>query len=141
MLVGKGSKLNSVFKMKCPRCQEGEFFISHPYDMKNLGKIHENCSKCGLKYEKEVGFYYGAMYASYALGVALFVTCWVSFNLFFPNAGTWTQIAIISGLSIFLSPYLYALSKVIWANLFFSYDPDAIKNYQDSESSNNVQKD
>ncbi|WP_300664194.1 DUF983 domain-containing protein [Fluviicola sp.] len=135
MLVGKGSKLNSVFKMKCPRCQEGEFFISHPYDMKNLGKIHSNCSKCGLKYEKEVGFYYGAMYASYALGVALFVTCWVSFNFFFPGAGTWTQIAIISGLSIFLSPYLYALSKIIWANLFFSYDPDAIKNYQSSKGS------
>lgn len=133
MLVGKGSKLNSVFRMKCPRCQEGEFFISHPYDMKNLGKTHKNCSKCGLKYEKEIGFYYGAMYASYALGVALFVTCWVSFNLFFPSAGTWTQITIISGLSIFLSPYLYALSKIIWANIFFSYDPDAIKNYQDSE--------
>jgi uncharacterized protein (DUF983 family) len=119
--------------MRCPQCREGEFFLSQPYDMKNLGKIHEHCSKCGLKYEKEVGFYYGAMYVSYALGVALFVTCWVSFNLFFPKTGTWTQITVISGISIFISPYFYALSKIIWANLFFPYDPDAISKHRLSE--------
>ncbi|WP_343747811.1 DUF983 domain-containing protein [Fluviicola sp.] len=133
MLVGKGSRLNSIFKMRCPQCREGDFFLSHPYDMKNLGKTHEHCPKCGLKYEKEVGFYYGAMYVSYALGVALFVTCWVSFNLFFPGTGTWTQIAIISGLSIVVSPYFYALSKIIWANLFFSYDPEAISKHEQAE--------
>lgn len=132
MLIGKGSKLNSIFKMKCPRCREGDFFISHPYSMKNIGKTYKYCPSCGLKYEKEVGFYYGAMYVSYGLGVGLFVACWVCFNLFFPNASTFIQISVISGLSIFLSPYLYALSKVLWANLFFSYEPDAIKKHRNS---------
>ncbi|WP_245545460.1 DUF983 domain-containing protein [Fluviicola taffensis] len=98
--------------------------------MKKIGKTHKNCPSCGLKYEKEIGFYMGAMYVSYALGVALFVACWVSINLFFPNANVFTQIAVISGLSILLSPYLYALSKIIWANLFFSYDPEAIDKFK-----------
>ncbi|WP_294678644.1 DUF983 domain-containing protein [uncultured Fluviicola sp.] len=128
-------RLKSIFQMKCPQCREGDFFVSKPYDMKNLGKTHEHCSKCGLKYEKEIGFYYGAMYVSYALGVALFVTCWVSFNLFFPQANIWLQIGIISGLSIILSPYFYALSKVIWANLFFSYDPEAIEKFKKGSKS------
>ncbi len=136
MLLGIGSRLNSIFKMKCPRCQEGDFFLSHPYSMKNIGKTYKYCPSCGLKYEKEIGFYYGAMYVSYGLGVALFVTCWVSFNLFMPQANIWLQIGIISGLSIFLSPYLYALSKIIWANLFFSYDPEAIKNYKELKTEN-----
>jgi len=98
--------------------------------MKNIGLTYKNCPSCGLKYEKEVGFYYGAMYVSYGLGVGLFVACWVSFNLFMPQANIWLQIGIISGLSIFLSPYLYALSKIIWANLFFSYDPEAINDFK-----------
>lgn len=132
MLVGKGSRLYSIFKMKCPRCQEGDFFISHPYDLKNVGKTHEHCPSCGLKYEKEVGFYYGAMYVSYALGVALFVTCWTTFNLFFPNANIFLEIFIISALSVFLSPYLYALSKIIWANFFFHYDSKAIEQHRAS---------
>jgi len=54
-MVGKGSKLYSIFKSKCPRCQEGEFFVSHPYDLANMGDIHTHCDQCGLKYAKEPG--------------------------------------------------------------------------------------
>ena len=121
-MFGKDSKLYSVFKHKCPRCHEGEFFVSHPYDLKNAGNIHEHCSVCNLKYSKEPGFYYGAMYVSYALGVALFVTFWVSFNLFFPSVSIAFQITSIIVATVLLTPYLYALSKIIWANLFIKYD-------------------
>ncbi len=126
-LIGKGSKLNSIFKMRCPRCQEGKFFTSHPYNLKNAGNLYERCSNCDLKYEKEPGFYQGAMYVSYALGVALFVTLWVSFNLFFPSLSTGVQVTIVAVSSIGLTPLMYALSKIIWANLFISYEgKDAI---------------
>ncbi len=121
-MVGKGSKLFSIFKHKCPRCHEGEFFVSHPYDLKNAGNIHEHCNVCHLKYSKEPGFYYGAMYVSYALGVALFVTLWVSFRLFLPSASIGFQITSIIVATVLLTPYLYALSKIIWANLFIKYD-------------------
>ncbi len=120
-------RLKSIFKFKCPRCLKGEFFKFHPYDIKNVGKLHETCSNCGLKYEKEKGFYYGAMYVSYALGVALFVAFWVTFNLFFPRASSFAQITVISSASLILSPYLYALSKIIWANLFFHYEKPGSK--------------
>lgn len=122
VMFGKGSKLYSIFKMKCPRCQEGDFFVSHPYDLKHAGEVHTHCSKCGLKYSKEPGFYYGAMYVSYALGVALFVTLWVSFNLFLPFVNVYIQLLTISLASLLLGPYLYALSKIIWANLFIKYE-------------------
>jgi hypothetical protein len=65
------------------------------------------------------------MYVSYALGVALFVTIWASCNLFFDNVGVWTQIGLIVFFSIVLSPYLFALSKIIWANFFIHYKADA----------------
>lgn len=122
-MFGKGSKLYSIFKMKCPRCQEGDFFVARPYNLKKAGDIHTHCSHCGLKYSKEPGFYYGAMYVSYALGVALFVTLWVSFNLFLPSVNVYWQLLTISLTSILLGPYLYALSKIIWANLFIKYEP------------------
>ncbi len=111
--------------MRCPRCQEGDFFQAHPYNLKKAGDIHTNCPNCGLKYSKEPGFYYGAMYVSYGLGVALFVALWVSFNLFFEDLSVAWQIGIISGLFVLLGPYLYALSKIIWANIFIKYDPNA----------------
>jgi len=121
-MISKGSKLFSVFRFKCPRCQEGEFFESHPYDLAKIGEIKSHCSVCGLKYEKEPGFYYGAMYVAYALGVALFVTLWTSFNLFFPTVSVGFQILVIVVATIVLSPILFALSKIIWANMFIAYD-------------------
>lgn len=122
MIFGKGSKMYSILRMKCPRCQEGDFFVSNPYDLKHAGDIHAHCPKCGLKYSKEPGFYYGAMYVSYALGVALFVTLWVSMSLFFHIESAGVQISVIVAATLLLTPYLYALSKIIWANFFIKYD-------------------
>lgn len=121
-MFSKGTKLYSIFRFKCPRCHSGDFFVSHIYDLSRIGDIHEHCTECGLKYEKEPGFYYGAMYVAYALGVALFVTLWVSFNLFLPTLSVGFQITVIVVSTVVLSPYLYALSKIIWANMFISYD-------------------
>ncbi len=121
-LFGKGTKFYSILKMRCPRCQEGEFFVSTPYNLKKAGDIHEHCPKCDLKYSREPGFYYGAMYVAYALGVALFVTFWASFNLFLPEVSVWWQVGIISFVSIVAAPLNYALSKIIWANLFIRFE-------------------
>ena len=40
-------------------------------------KMHVNCPVCNYKFEKEPGFYIGAMYVSYALGVGEIVACLV----------------------------------------------------------------
>ena len=63
----KDSKLYSILHFKCPFCHEGDFFLSHPYDLKHAGDLHEACPVCHRKYEKEPGFYYGAMFISYAI--------------------------------------------------------------------------
>lgn len=122
----KGSKLFSVFKGKCPQCHEGDFFVSHPYDLSKLGDVKDTCDKCGLKYSKEPGFFYGAMYVAYALGVATFVTFWASMNLFFSNVSIGVQIGVVVLAILVLSPYLFSLSKIIWSNMFVSYEKDAL---------------
>jgi hypothetical protein len=120
-------KMYSISNFKCPQCHQGDFLTHHIYDLKHVGDIHLECNVCGLKYEKEPGFYQGAMYVSYALGVALFVTLWVSMNLFFDNINVGLQIFIIIFSTFILSPFLFALSKIIWANMFIKYDPNAGK--------------
>lgn len=120
--IKKGTKCYSIFHMKCPRCHEGDFFVSRPYDLSKAGDIHKNCAVCGLKYAKEPGFYYGAMYVSYGLGVAMFVAMWVLSLLLFPPLTIFWQLFIIIAPTVVLSPYLYALSKIIWANMFIRYE-------------------
>jgi uncharacterized protein (DUF983 family) len=129
----KGTKIYSIINFKCPCCQEGDFFISHPYNFKFTGDIHENCSVCGKKYMLEPGFYQGAMYVAYSLGVVIFVSIFGSCSLFFPSIGVWTQISIFSLLIIFLGPFLFSLSKIIYANIFMKFDPNAKSNFLKSK--------
>ena len=121
----KGSKLYSIATMTCPQCQESHMMVANPYRFSTMGEVKNKCGVCGLDLKPEPGFYYGAMYVSYGLSVAIFVSIWASCTWFFENVGVWTQISLVLIALIGLGPYLYALSKVIWANIFFSYKANA----------------
>jgi|TARA_B110000967_G_scaffold33527_1_gene32193 hypothetical protein len=120
-MLKKGTKLYSILKRKCPVCQEADFFISKPYNLKNLGKIHDSCCNCNESFSKEPGFYYGAMYVSYGLGVAMFVSIFLLTYLIYPDSSAFTYITLIAIAMVFLGPFLYELSKIIWANMFMSF--------------------
>lgn len=121
-IFSKGTKMYSILHMKCPHCQEGEFFESrNPYNLKKAGNILDECPVCHRKLSKEPGFYYGAMYVAYGLGVAVFVTVLVATVVLYPQAPDWVYIALTVLVLFFGGPFFYALSKIIWANLFFRY--------------------
>ena len=118
-------KIYSSLHFKCPRCLEGDFFeCNNPYNLKKTGDVKEECSFCGLKYSPEPGFYIGAMYVSYAFGIAMFVAVWVALSVLYPDYSPMLLISFLFISLIGLGPYLYALSKIVWANMFFSYDEE-----------------
>lgn len=117
-MVKKGNKLYSILFFKCPACHEGDFFVSHPYNLKKAGDIYESCKICQTKYSKEPGFYYGAMYVSYALAVAFSISLYVMLNVLKFDFTIEQFILFYSLLILFSTPFIYALSKIIWANIF-----------------------
>jgi hypothetical protein len=121
-MVQKGNKLYSILHSKCPHCHEGQFFVDgNPYHLMKAGDILDQCPVCARRYTPEPGFYYGGMYVSYALGVALFVSIYVAILVLYPAATMWTYvIGVVAGLVVF-APVIYMYSKIIWANLFFAY--------------------
>lgn len=110
----------SILRSKCPHCHEGKFFKPT-----GIGEIEEKCNECGEKFSKEPGFYYGAMYVSYALAVAVFVTMWVAISVLAPDTSAGVTVAWIIAPIVILGVKLYKLSRIIWANMFFSYKKPA----------------
>lgn len=118
----KGTKLYSIVNFKCPHCHEGDFFKSNnPYNINSMSQTHETCPKCNRRLSMEPGFYYGAMYVSYALGVAHIVSFLVARYVLNLEMGFWPFIALVGSFMVVLTPLYYALSKIIWANLFMNY--------------------
>ena len=129
-MFGKGSKLYSIFKSKCPRCHEGDFF-KYPISLnfKRITKLHDNCTHCNLKYMMEPSFFFGAMYVNYGLSVALFVGVFIISKVLIGLTILQSFIAIII-MSLLLTPITLRLSRIIWINIFVGYDKDkkGIKN-------------
>ena len=124
-LINKGNKLYSIIYNYCPRCQTEKFWPeNNPYKnifVNNRGDIG-SCKNCNLKYEIEPGFWYGAMYVSYGLTVFIAILVWLIINAFNKDIDIFFQIFIISFSLIFLLPVVYFLSRLIWINLFVSYN-------------------
>ncbi len=121
----KGSKSNSILTGSCPVCQEESMYKeSNPYKLQNILKMHEKCSNCGTKYKMEPSFFFGAMYVSYALGVAISVAAFI-ISYVFLGGGLMTTFLAITGTLIVLMPIILRLSRNIWINMFLSYDKSA----------------
>lgn len=123
----KGTKLYSILKGKCPVCQEGDLYkTKNPYLLSDTLKMHENCPHCHTKFKIEPSFFYGAMYVSYAVGVAFAVAAFI-ISYFFLNMGRLSSFFVITGTLIVFLPVILRLSRNIWINFFFKYDPEKEK--------------
>lgn len=121
-MFGKGSKLYSILFLKCPRCHQGEFLEANPYKLSNFNKVKVRCPKCELKYSMEPSFYTGSMYVSYGVGIAVAVAVYVLTLIFGLKLKVSTLFILIVSALILTGPYIAAVSKSIWANIFFKYD-------------------
>ncbi|HZJ37388.1 MAG TPA: DUF983 domain-containing protein [Gillisia sp.] len=117
----KGTKIYSILTGTCPVCQEESMYKEpNPYKLRTIFKMHERCSHCHTKYKIEPSFFFGAMYVSYGLGVAIAVAAFIVVYLFFGGGLMATFIGII-GTLVVLMPIIVRVSRNIWINLFLNY--------------------
>ena len=108
------SVLSSVLEGKCPRCRKGKLFTHPPYHLKKMFSMHKNCPECNLRFEKEPGNFYGAMYVSYAFSTGIFLATAFVLYYFFddPSINVYLiTILIIAGL---LFPLNFRYSRILF---------------------------
>lgn len=131
MMIKKGSKLYSIISGACPKCHEESMYSNkNPYILKDVLKIDENCSNCGIKYRIEPSFFYGSMYVSYAVGIAFAVAAFIISYLFLGSSLMTAFIAIVGTLIAF-GPIIMRVSRNIWINLFIHFDKSLVKKKTD----------
>src|SRR5467141_3276343 len=63
----KQSMLKGIVQQLCPRCSMGKIFRYSIF--RGFPKMNERCAICDLKFEREEGYFLGAMYISYGLAL------------------------------------------------------------------------
>jgi len=123
----KGTKLYSIFTGTCPVCQNESMYTSpNLYKPSKTQEMHDRCSHCNTKYKIEPSFFYGSMYVSYGVGIAIamvtFIICY-----FLLGISRWNIFLIISFISFASLPIVIRVSRNIWINIFMSYDKEKAK--------------
>ena len=90
-------------------------------------KMYENCPVCGQQYEIEPGFFWGSMYVSYFITVAIVVLAGLLDYAIVSNPPIWQVMACIIGALIVLTPITFRYSRMVMLYYFASikYDPGA----------------
>ncbi|MCS6820728.1 MAG: DUF983 domain-containing protein [Microscillaceae bacterium] len=112
------SLLEAMLQARCPQCRKGKMFKHNPYNIAYMAAMYENCSQCGLHYEREPGFFYGGMYISYAFSVAIFLTFGLGTYILLKDPPVWVYITIVMSASLLLFPLSFRYSRVLMLYLF-----------------------
>ena len=76
---GFWATLRAILRLRCPRCHSGKMF-------RGRFAMNDPCPQCGLIFQREEGYFLGAMYAGYFLSIALIVPLFLLALLLLPNA-------------------------------------------------------
>jgi uncharacterized protein (DUF983 family) len=113
--------LTDILRQRCPRCRSGSIFRYSIF--RGFPKMHERCPVCDLKFDREPGYFLGAMYVSYALGL---VIIGLIAALLWEVTGWWITKDTIWAVVIFLpiAPTITLFARVLWIYLDQTIDPD-----------------
>jgi uncharacterized protein (DUF983 family) len=111
------SSLSGLWQGRCPRCREGKIFKHEMVQIRHFADMNTSCPHCGASFQPEPGFYFGALYVSYAFTVILFVLVWLILHLFI-HPPDWVYLVCIAGSAVVTSPFSFRFSRIIWLYWF-----------------------
>jgi len=59
--------IQGILHQRCPRCRKGPIFRASLW--RGFLSMYDQCPECGLKFDREPGYFLGAMYFSYLLSI------------------------------------------------------------------------
>lgn len=126
----KRSKLEAVAGGCCPRCREGKMFKYPLWNVTKFDQMHKYCPECGLRFEREPGFFIGAMYVSYGLTTGIILATAVVLFYLFNDPSPFVYIGVSIALIVLSVPFTFRASRVLYIHLFSGVDyeenPDKI---------------
>lgn len=117
----------SLLDLRCPRCHQGKLFSYPAYNITRYAVMPERCPVCHIAYEPEPGFYWGAMFVSYAFSVACFALGGVFSYYVLHDPAVWVYVLVVTAFVLLTAPATLRYSRAIMLYLFgggaYDYDP------------------
>ena len=109
----------AILRLRCPRCLEGKVW-------RRFLSMNIACPVCGLVFEREPGYFTGAMVVSYAIAVPALGAIVIGLMTI---GGLDAVPALVIGDVAYLAlvPFIFRYSRVVWLHFDWGLDPDHTK--------------
>jgi uncharacterized protein (DUF983 family) len=119
--MNEKSYKTALLSGKCPVCREGDIF-KYPFSrISHFAEMNMHCTKCGALLEPEPGFYFGAMYITYAFNVVLLIGFGLSLY-YFVELPEVVYLILIALMAVLFMPPSFRISRVLWLYWFGGLD-------------------
>ena len=112
--------IQSALHQQCPSCRSENMFLKSVYH-KDFYKMHSRCPNCRHTLEPEPGFFTGSMYISYAFQVAIILAVITITTVLDIGGSMEWYLGWITGLVVLAFPYVYRLSRSVWAHILIPF--------------------
>jgi uncharacterized protein (DUF983 family) len=107
--------LSRAMGLRCPRCGRAPLFTS-------LFRMAPRCAVCGLLFERETGYFIGAIYINYGLTVGLAMAGYFLLQAWLAPPPIW-QVVVWGAFVILFPLWSFRYSKALWLALDHLVDP------------------
>jgi uncharacterized protein (DUF983 family) len=109
--------LKGVLHEKCPNCGKGQVFMKgkRPFA---VPVMKQNCEACHYRFNREPGYFLGAMYISYGIAVLLGMLTFLLMRYFLPALPLiWTPLTIVAVI-LLAARKNYRVSRIVYMHIF-----------------------
>lgn len=100
---------------RCPRCGSGHLF-------RRYFTLKDDCPRCGLHFEREEGYFVGALAVNIAIVMAIFTVAFVTIMvLTVPDVPVATSLLILVPIMLFGPIVFYPFSKTLWMAIDYGF--------------------
>ena len=112
---GKREILMQGLRLKCPRCGQGQMFAG-------MFKMRSECSNCHFRFEREAGYFVGAMYINYGMTVFIAFAGYFALDYFTAIPSLANFILWIAFCALFPICF-FRYSRSLWLSFDYIFNP------------------
>jgi uncharacterized protein (DUF983 family) len=112
--VSRSVLLSRAIRLKCPQCGESKMF-HHWLSM------YPTCPHCGLKYEREPGYFLGSIYVNYGLTAMTTTFFYVTLH-FGAGVANWWLVPPLLAFCILFPIAFFPYARAYWLAMDLSFD-------------------
>ena len=110
-----GTIIWRCLRLRCPACGRGRLF-------RGWFRMHAKCDGCGMKFEREPGYFLGSIYFNY--GVTALLVIGLYLGLWLGDVATPEQLLVsLTVFSVIFPLIFFRWSRALWMALDHFYDP------------------